>query len=85
MEPITLNEFKKLGYLCQLPTATDKTYFLTKQTDKGARQIYIKIYSKSAKVEVLQNYKKTTLDKKETRLIEKLIFVDLELMQYEVI
>ena len=84
-EPVTLNEFRKLGYLCQLPSATDKTYFLTKQTDNGARQIYIMVFSKSAKVEVLQNYKKSTLDKRETRLMEKLIFGDLQLLQYELI
>jgi len=84
--PNTLLEFKKLGYVFQLPNSEGQFYYLVKQTNDGARQIFIKkTGSKAAQVEVIQDYKNTNPDKKEEDLLQKFILEDLGLSQYQYI
>lgn len=78
----TLLEFKKLGYVFQLPNSEGQFYYLVKQTNDGAKQIFIKTNKRSAQVEILENYKKGKLDNKETVLLERLILEDLDLSEY---
>lgn len=86
MEFESLNDFRKLGYMVQEPSLTDKTYFLVKHTGKESKRIYIKIGKKSAKVEVLDmKGTKSPLTSKESRALEKLIFEDLNLTTYSFI
>lgn len=83
--PNTLLEFEKLGYVFQLPNSEGQFYYLVKQTNAGAKQIFIKTNRRSAQVEILENYKKAELDIKEVALLEKLILEDLGLSQYQYI
>lgn len=81
-----LLEFQnKLGYICQLPNSEGNYFYLVKQTNEGARQIFIKVGKRSADIEILANYKKDKPDKKEEALIEKLLLEDLGISEYQYI
>jgi len=77
-----LNGFKKLGYIIQLPTGKAKEYFMVKQFDGYSKRIYIRVGKVSATVEVIC---KKPLDNTEKKLLDKLIFEDLNLKAYKII
>lgn len=64
-----LDTFNKLGYIIQEPTKTDKTYFLVKHTNKGAKMIYLQLKRNFLEVQVLLNFKPGELTKSEDKLI----------------
>ena len=78
-----IEEFKKLGYTIQEPTKTDKTYYFVKQELNNTKQIFITYGTKTAKIEVIKNYKTATnLTNKEEYLIQSLIVEVLGLNEY---
>ena len=79
----SIEGFKQLGYIVQLPTLTDKTYFMVKQGKKGTKRIYITVTKSTAKIYSYENNKACDLDKKEKVLIDSLVFEDLNLKSYE--
>ncbi len=85
MEFESIEGFKKLGYLVQLPGVSDNTYFMVKHGNKGTRRIYVKVTKKLAKISVFENNTPCQLNRKELSLIDKLVFEDLNLKEYKYI
>lgn len=66
-----LKKFENFGYVVQKPMR-DKTYFFSKQTEKGTRQIWIKVVA-VPEVECVFKYKPATLSTKEAKLVGELL------------
>ena len=79
----SLNGLKKLGYLIQLPNEKSKEYFMVKQFDNYSKRIYINVNKYSAKIEVIGGDNELT--SQEEKLIQKLVFEDLNLREYKII
>ncbi len=78
----SLNDFKKLGYIIQLPNGKLQEYFMVKQFDGYSKRIYIRVGKISATVEIIPKKK---LDNTEQRLLDNLIFEDFGLKEYKII
>ena len=85
MEFESIEQFKKLGYLVQLPGLSDNTYFMIRHGNKGTRRIYVRVTKKLAKISVFENNTACQLNRKERSLIDKLVFEDLKLQEYKYI
>jgi len=79
----SLNGLKKLGYTIQLPNEEDKSYYFVKQFDKYTKRIYVKAGKATAKIEVIGGDNELT--NQEEKLLQQLVFEDLNLREYKII